>query len=208
MAKRKSITGLRKRRRQISTAERSAVRSVAVDSSSLASTASAESPMARQLLSMRSPPSESTFLRKREADRAGPVSKGTGFLKPRVKHVSQDIIRSKWTILDGDAQAEIEELLRSVELPVLANYSSEQGKIRAQAALRSITGTLCKRLPRMPFPPKVKEISFDYERLVKDNRNLQQSLATSVAARVSLINEIEKQKFALSVARQEFETLE
>ena len=70
-----------------------------------------------------------------------PGSKGAGSLKSRVEHISQDIIRSKWTVLDGDAQAKVEELLRSVELPVLAKYSSEQRKIEAQVALRSITET-------------------------------------------------------------------
>ena len=59
-----------------------------------------------------------------------------------MKHISQDIIRSKWTVLDADAQAKVEELLRSMELPILANYSSEQRKLEAQIALRSITGSL------------------------------------------------------------------
>ena len=59
-------------------------------------------------------------------------------------HVSQDIIRSKWTILNGDAQAKVEELLRSIDLPVLASYSLEQRKVEAQVALRSITGTSVK----------------------------------------------------------------
>lgn len=71
----------------------------------------------------------------------GQRSKGAGSLKPRVKHVSQDIIRSKWTILDGDAQLKVDELLRSIELPVLARYSLEQRKIEAQTAVRSITRT-------------------------------------------------------------------
>ena len=58
-----------------------------------------------------------------------------------MKHVSQDIIRSKWTVLDADAQAKVEKLLRSMEPPILANYSSEQRKLEAQVALRSITGS-------------------------------------------------------------------
>ncbi|KAL9074265.1 MAG: hypothetical protein Q9161_002459 [Pseudevernia consocians] len=137
----------------------------------------------------------------------GSVSKGAASLKSRVKHVSQDIIRSRWTVLGGDAQSKVEELLRSIELPVLSTYSSEQRKIEAQVVLRSITGTLCKRLPRMPFPPKAKEIHFDYETLVRDNRTLQQSLATSATSGASLVNEVEKQKLALSSERHELEDL-
>lgn len=72
---------------------------------------------------------------------AGQGSKSAGSLEPRVKHVSKDIIRSKWMVLDGDVQVKVDELLRSIELPVLARYSSEQRKIEAQVALRSITRT-------------------------------------------------------------------
>ncbi|KAF6237885.1 hypothetical protein HO173_004086 [Letharia columbiana] len=186
----------------------SSVRSATVGSSPSVSPVSAKTPRPRPPLSIRSPPSDNSLLRKREADRFGRQRlKGDGFMKSRVKHVSQNIIRSKWTVLDGDAQAKVEELLRSTELPVLASYSSEQRKIVAQIALRSINGTLCKCLPRMPFPPKTKEIHFDYDTLVKDNRDLQQSLATSVKSNLSLVNEVEKQKLALSSERHELEGL-
>ncbi|CAF9927760.1 hypothetical protein IMSHALPRED_007302 [Imshaugia aleurites] len=160
---------------------------------------------------MRNPPSDNPLSKKPEADRIDeqrPGSKGAGSLKSRVKHVPQDIIRSKWTVLDRDAQAKVEGLLRSVEMPVLASYSSEQRKVEAQVALRFITGTLCKRLPRMPFPQKAKGMHFDYETLVKDNRTMQQSLATSVMSSASLVTEVEQQKLALSSERQELEDLE
>lgn len=137
-----------------------------------------------------------------------PGSKIPRSLKSLVKHVSQDIIHSKWSALDGDAQAKVEELLRSLELPVLSNYSSEQRKKEAQVALRSIFGTLCQRLPRMPFPPKAKEIQFDYVTLMKDNHKLQQSFATSVTSSALLFNEIQKQKLALSSELQDYEDLE
>lgn len=188
----------------------SSVRSATVGSSPSVSPVSAKTPRPRPPLSIRSPPSDNSLLRKQEANRVGrqrPGLKGDGFMKSRVKHVSQNIIRSKWTVLDGDAQAKVEELLRSTELPVLASYSSEQRKIEAQIALRSINGTLCKCLPRMPFPPKTKEIHFDYDTLVKDNRDLQLSLVTSVKSNLSLVNEVEKQELALSSERQELEGL-
>ena len=122
-------------------------------------------------------------------------AKSSESLRSRVKHVSQDIIHSKWTILGGDAQAKIEELLRSIELPVLAIYSSEQRKIEAQVALRSIIGTcvihsedcfaqslifvrLCKGVPRMTFPPQAEKIHFDYGCLVKENVGLKRPVRT------------------------------
>ena len=53
---------------------------------------------------------------------------------------SQNIMRSKWTTLNRDAQMKVEELLHSIELPVLATYSLEQRQVEAQLTLRSLTG--------------------------------------------------------------------
>lgn len=60
----------------------------------------------------------------------------------------------------------------------------------------------------MPFPPKAKEIQFDYVTLMKDNHKLQQSFATSVTSSALLFNEIQKQKLALSSELQDYEDLE
>ena len=158
--KRRSITGVRKRVRKTATLGASAMRSVAVGSSLLAHPVSANTPRPRQLISTLSPPSDKSLSSKREADRVikqrkgvflafisslkkvtGPGLKAANSFISRVKHVSQEVIRSKWAVLGEDTRAQVEELLRSVELPVLAHYSSEQGKIEAQLALRSITET-------------------------------------------------------------------
>ena len=62
-------------------------------------------------------------------------------MKPTVKHISQTTIRSKWAALDEDTQAKVASIFRSIELPVLARYASEQKKIEAQLTLGSVTTT-------------------------------------------------------------------
>lgn len=69
------------------------------------------------------------------------VSKRQRNLMPRIKHVSRDTILSRWTILDEDTQAKVQDVLRSVEMPVLARHISEQKKIKAQGAIGSLTQT-------------------------------------------------------------------
>lgn len=128
-------------------------------------------------------------------------------MKPIVKHISQSTIRSRWTSLDEDAQAKVASIFRSIELPVLARYASEQKKIEAQHTIGSVTATLTKRIPKMPFPPRTKELHFDYEALVKSNRTLQQRLTSSTNANTKLRNELERQKRALATENQELEDL-
>ena len=73
---------------------------------------------------------------------SGKRTKKQPALKPRVKHISQTTIRSKWTGLSEVAQTRVANLFRSVELPVLARCISEQKKIEAQVTLRSLSRTL------------------------------------------------------------------
>ena len=61
--------------------------------------------------------------------------------KPKIKHISQNTIRSKWVFLDEDAQQKVESMFRAVELPVLAKHQSDHKKIEAQATIGSVTKT-------------------------------------------------------------------
>lgn len=66
----------------------------------------------------------------------------------------------------------MESLFRSVGLPVLAKHTKAAGKLEAQDAIALVTRGLCKRLPKMPFPPTTKEWHFDYDGLAKSNVGL------------------------------------
>ncbi|KAL2041000.1 hypothetical protein N7G274_006458 [Stereocaulon virgatum] len=198
MAKRNSITGVRRKRAKPAAAKASAIRpTVEVPTlHDFPGLDTASKP--RELLSTRRLP--------QPASRNRVPNQPT--LKPRVKHISQNTIRTRWTVLDEDAQAKVAAIFHAIELPVLARHASEQKKVEAQAILASVTRTLTKRIPKMPFPPKTKEIHFDYEALVKSNRNLHQRLTASTKANAELRDEVEKHKLALASEQQELEKLQ
>ena len=62
-------------------------------------------------------------------------------MEPKTRHISQSIIRSKWTILSDDAQVKAEKIFHSVELPVLARFMTEQKKTEAQRTMKSLIQT-------------------------------------------------------------------
>lgn len=85
----------------------------------------------RELLSTRRPPQTAS----RNRVHKQPI------LKPRLKHISHNTIKKKWTVLDEHTQVKVAAIFRSIELPVLARHASEQKKIEAQAVLASVTRT-------------------------------------------------------------------
>ena len=122
-AKRKSITGVRRKRAK-PTPPKAPTIQPAPDN--------ALKP--RELLSTRRPPQ--TALRNRV--HMQPT------LKPRVKHISHNTIKTKWKVLEEHTQVKVAAIFRSIELPVLARHASEQKKVEAQAILASVTRTWVK----------------------------------------------------------------
>ena len=55
---------------------------------------------------------------------------------------------------------------------MLARHTKEAGKVEAQDAIALVTRSLCKRLPKMPFPQATKAEYFDYDGLAKSNVSL------------------------------------
>ena len=130
-AKRKSITGVRRKRAKPAAAKASAIRPT-VEAPTLYDFPGPDTaPKPRELLSTRRLPQPAS---------KNHVPKQTT-LKPRVKHVSQHTIKTKWTVLNANAQAKVAAIFRAIELPVLARHASEQKKVEAQVILASVTRT-------------------------------------------------------------------
>lgn len=131
-AKRKSITGVKRKRRKPALQKTPISKPRTTRDASPESTVQETAPKPRGLLSTRSVGSNKPLPRRRAKQPA---------MKPIVKHISQSTIRSRWTSLDEDAQAKVASIFRSIELPVLARYASEQKKIEAQHTIGSVTAT-------------------------------------------------------------------
>ena len=59
-------------------------------------------------------------------------------LKPRVRNISENTIKAKWTTLPDSLQDRVNELFRAVELPVITRNRDERKRIEAQAALAAV----------------------------------------------------------------------
>lgn len=84
-------------------------------------------------------------------------------LKPRIRHINEETIKSKWTTLPDSTQEKVKLLFQSVELPVITRNRDEKKRVEAQSALVTVRKNLGKRLPKMPFPAGTRDGSFDYE---------------------------------------------
>ncbi|MCJ1382313.1 hypothetical protein MMC17_005426 [Xylographa soralifera] len=119
-------------------------------------------------------------------------------LKPRFRYINQNVIKTKWEVLPELMQQQVRELFVAVERPVITRHSEDKRRIEAQAALSTVTRTLAKRLPRMPFPSKAKEEHFNYEALMNKNLALEHRLTLVLHSTALLENQITKEKRLLA----------
>lgn len=78
--------------------------------------------------------------RKRSDDDDGATAQNKRFayLKPRVRHISQRTIKSKWTTLPEPVQEKVREMFRSLERPVIVRHRDERKRIEAQTAVAAV----------------------------------------------------------------------
>lgn len=67
----------------------------------------------------------------------GGLCKAFALLEPQLLHISQDVIRSTWKTLPNSTEQKVQELLQSVERPVIARHVGERAQAEAQATLQS-----------------------------------------------------------------------
>jgi hypothetical protein len=65
------------------------------------------------------------------------------------------------------AQQRIRDLLTTAKRTVVSGTQSQKRSEEADAVVGALMGKMVKRLPRMPFPPNVKEVNFDMDKLLE-----------------------------------------
>ncbi|KAL4992290.1 CENP-Q, a CENPA-CAD centromere complex subunit-domain-containing protein [Aspergillus falconensis] len=134
--------------------------------------------------------------------------KSYAYLKPQVRHVSERIIKSKWSTLPEPTQDKIRDMLRALERPVIVRQQNERKRYEAQAAVQAVVKNLGKRLPRMPFPPMTKDSMFEYEAALKEHSALEASLSTMNDSIDLLNNEIAKEEALLTRETKQLQEME
>ncbi|KAI9677696.1 MAG: hypothetical protein M1829_002468 [Trizodia sp. TS-e1964] len=129
-------------------------------------------------------------------------------LEPQIKRVRKDVLMTKWSTLGEAPKQAVKELWKSIERPVVNVSRDEKKRTEAAAVVGGIRRKLGARLSRWPFPPNTKELHFDYERLLNENRALEAQL-TPVLHSIQLTRaEIEKEEFLLRADQERLQTLQ
>ncbi|KAM5447457.1 hypothetical protein MaudCBS49596_005968 [Microsporum audouinii] len=129
-------------------------------------------------------------------------------LQPRIRHINEETIKSKWTTLPDSTQEKVKQLFLSVELPVITRNRDEKKRVEAQSALATVRKNLGKRLPKMPFPAGTRDGSFDYESALGESRVLESQLATTTSSIRLLQAEIKREEAELAKDKLKLEELE
>ncbi|KAF3482808.1 uncharacterized protein GIQ15_02132 [Arthroderma uncinatum] len=143
-----------------------------------------------------------------KAKRSKPNNPPFAALKPRIRHINEETIKSKWTTLSDSTQEKVKQLFLSVELPVITRHRDEKKRVEAQSALATVRKNLGKRLPKMPFPAGTRDGSFDYEGALGESRALEGQLATTTSSIRLLQAEIKREEAELAKDRLKLEELE
>ena len=59
-------------------------------------------------------------------------------LKPRIRHIAEHTVKTKWVTLPESAQRKVDELFHSIERPVITSHRDERKRIEAQSALATV----------------------------------------------------------------------
>ena len=90
-------------------------------------------------------------------------------LKPRTRNIPQDVVASKWVPPSQLVQQQVRELFKSAKRPVILSRRDDRRRLEAETILGAVVRKLEDRLPKMPFPPKTKDVHFDLEKLIEQN---------------------------------------
>ncbi|PGH23464.1 hypothetical protein AJ80_02418 [Polytolypa hystricis UAMH7299] len=143
-----------------------------------------------------------------DKDREEGQRKRFAILKPRVRHIPEHTIKTQWTTLPESVQDKVNELFQAIERPVITRHRDERKRIEAQSAVAAVRKNLGKRLPRMPFPPSTKDVDFDFEAALGENRSLEVQLITTTHSADLLRAEIKREEAELAKERAQLEELE
>lgn len=59
-------------------------------------------------------------------------------LKPQVRHISEQMIKKKWTTLPESVQSKVRQLFKAVEQPVIIRDRDEKKRMDAQTAMKAV----------------------------------------------------------------------
>ncbi|KAK9377467.1 CENP-Q, a CENPA-CAD centromere complex subunit-domain-containing protein [Lipomyces chichibuensis] len=135
------------------------------------------------------------------------ISRTSLKLRPVVRKVSQSVIQNDWMQLSDTAREEIMKVMKSVSFAVYNSVTGEEKKKEAQELVQSVLKKMERRLRRLPVPPKTKDRSFQYEKILELNASLEADLATDLQQISEIEAEIAAEQNELEKDRGYLQTL-
>lgn len=133
-------------------------------------------------------------------------------LTATIKTVSRHTIESKWCVLSPSYIENISMLLKNIQLPVVVSFKSGEKSIIASAILKKICHSIVKKISSgILFPQrtgKKREDDFDFMKLSKRNRYLEDQLTPALHANDLLHSALDKEIEYLRIERQRLSNLE
>jgi hypothetical protein len=91
------------------------------------------------------------------------------YLKARTRKIPQDKITSEWKALTAPAQDKVRDILTIARRSVVNTSRNGKRAQQTDEAVEALMERLLQRLPRMPFPPRTKELNFDLDKLLEQS---------------------------------------
>ena len=86
-------------------------------------------------------------------------------LEPRVRKISQATITTKWSPLSQTAQEHARDTLKAAKRSVVMSRWDERRRAEADLAIGAAIKNVEKKMPRMSFPPRTKDMFFNLDKL-------------------------------------------
>jgi kinetochore protein Fta7 len=116
------------------------------------------------------------------------------YLKPRTARIPQEKITSEWKSLNSSAVERVADILTVARRNVISSVKTKKRANEVEKIVDGVQQLLQRRLPRMPFPPKTKEINFDLEKLLDQRRGLESEMSTLIHSIELLKGELHKEE--------------
>lgn len=88
-------------------------------------------------------------------------------LKPYTKQFTTDTISSDWRIMPQSAQDQMKAIIVRAKRMIVGRAGDLRKAAEVEQALDPLAKRLDRRLPRMPYPPRTKDVHFDMDKMLE-----------------------------------------
>ncbi|CCJ30114.1 unnamed protein product [Pneumocystis jirovecii] len=127
-------------------------------------------------------------------------------LRPQTRKIAKSVIDKRWTRISESSLAQIVEILKDIERPVIMSIRHKTRRTDAQRNLNIMINKIRDRLSKLLVPPSSKE-SYNYEKLREKNKELESILISNLEQISQLEKTLDCEKNLLTKEETDFREL-